>query len=95
MDPLFSFVAASVLSTADLALLALATRRLGAHPGRTQALLLGLGLMGKLALLFLGCRWIAAQPWYDRRGLIVGLVAPFALFIAWQALRLQTQSKRA
>jgi hypothetical protein len=96
MDPLLSFVAASVLTTADLALLALATRRLGAKPSPRQAAALALGVMLKLAVLFVGCRWIAAQAWYDRRGLLIGLLAPFILFIAWQALRLQTRAdKRA
>ncbi len=94
MEPGLSFVAASVLATADLGLLALATRRLGARPAPPQVLLLALGLMLKLALLFAGCRWIAAQPWYDRRGLLAGLVAPFLLFIAWQALRLQVGAKK-
>ena len=92
MDPLLSFMAASLLSAADLGVLALATRRLGAKPGAAQTLLLALGLMVKLALLFAGCRWISQQPWYDRRGLFVGLLAPFALFVAWQALRLRTRA---
>jgi hypothetical protein len=90
-----SFVAAWVLATADLGLLALATRRLGARPAAPQVVLLALGLMLKLALLFVGCHWIAAQAWYDRRGLLAGLVAPFLLFIAWQALRLQVGAKKS
>lgn len=94
MEPWLSFVAASVLATADLGLLTLATRRLGARPASPQVLLLALGLMLKLALLFAGCRWIATQPWYDRRGLLAGLVTPFLLFIAWQALRLQVGAKK-
>jgi hypothetical protein len=92
MDPLLSFVAASALSASDLGLLSLATRRLGAKPSPRQAAALALGLMLKLALLFAGCRWMVQQPWCDRRGLLAGLAAPFVLFIAWQALRLQLRA---
>jgi hypothetical protein len=92
MDPVLSFVAASLLAAADLAVLALATRRLGAQPNQAQTALLALGLILKLALLFAGCVWMARQPWFDRRAMLAGLAAPFLLFIAWQALRLQLRN---
>jgi hypothetical protein len=92
MDPVLSFVAASILATADLAVLALATLRLGAQANQAQTALLALGLLLKLALLFAGCVWIARQPWFDRRAMLAGLAAPFLLFIAWQALRLQLRN---
>lgn len=96
MDPLWTFMAASVLASADLGVLALATRRLGSRPSGAQTVILALGLLLKLALLFAGCVWIARQPWCERRALLAGLAAPFLLFIAWQALRLQMRAgKRA
>jgi len=92
MDPLLSFVTASLLAGADLGVLALATRGMGAQPNRAQTLFLALGLLLKLALLFAGCLWISHQDWCDRRAMLAGLAAPFVLFIAWQALRLQRRA---
>jgi hypothetical protein len=92
MDPLLSFVTASLLAGADLAVLALATRGLGAQPSPAQTVFLALGLILKLALLFAGCVWIVRQPWCHRPAMLAGLAAPFVLFIAWQALRLQLRS---
>ncbi len=80
----------------DLGILALATRRLGARPGWSETVALGLGLVFKLVLLVVGVSWLSKQPWIEKRAMLVGLVAPFVLFIAWQALRLQLRAgKRA
>ena len=96
MNPLVSFLAASSLAALDLGILALATRRLGAKPGKAETTLLALGVIFKLALLVVGVAWLTKQPWIDKRALLAGLLAPFVLFIAWQALRLQLRAgKRA
>lgn len=96
MNPLVSFLAASSLAALDLGILALATRRLGAKPGKAETLALGLGVILKLAVLVAGVAWLSKQVWIDKRAMLVGLLAPFVLFIVWQALRLQLRaSKRA
>jgi hypothetical protein len=94
MSSLLTFVVASLLAGADLWLLAQATRRLGNGAGRRETLLLALGVALKMAVLVGGVFLISRQPWYDRRALLVGLVAPFTLFIAWQGLRLQLSHGR-
>jgi hypothetical protein len=47
-----------------------------------------------VAVLVLGAVWISRQPWYHRGALFAGLLAPFALFVLWQGLRLQLKRQR-
>lgn len=96
MHSLTTFLASSSLAALDLLILALATRKLGARPKQWEVVLLALGVALKMGVLVLGCWWISRQSWYERNSLLAGLVAPFLLFIAWQALRLQLRhGKRA
>jgi hypothetical protein len=96
MNALLSLLAASVLASFDLGVLAWMTSRLGAGLKGGQAVTLGLLVVLKLAILAAGVAWLAHQPWNDRRAMIAGLLAPFALFIVWQVLRLQMRAhKRA
>ncbi len=96
MHSLATFLASSLLAAADLWLLALATKRLGRKAGPTQTVLLGLAVALKLIVLVVGAVWISRQPWFDRKALVAGLMAPFALFVLWQGLRLQLgKGKRA
>lgn len=94
MNPLVSFLAASGLAALDLGILALATRRLGAKPGKAELIALALGLFFKLALLVVGVAWLTKQGWIDKRAMLAGLLAPFVLFIVWQALRLQLRARK-
>ena len=93
MSSLLTFVLASLLAGLDLFLLALATKRLG-RGGSKETVLLALGVAIKMAILVAGAVWISRQPWYDRKALLAGLVAPFLLFIAWQGLQLQLRHGR-
>jgi hypothetical protein len=94
MQSLSTFMLASLLAGVDLALLALATRRLGKKDGKRLSLWLGAAVALKMILLVAGAVWISRQAWCDRRALLVGLVAPFALFVAWQGLKLQLRYGR-
>jgi hypothetical protein len=85
---LTSFLAAFALAAADLAVLALAVQKLG--QARSKGLvLLALAVMLKLAVLVAGVRWISQQAWFDRKGVLLGLLAPFFFFVLWHGLRLQ------
>lgn len=96
MNALMSLLAASALAVLDLGLLALVASRLGTGIKGPKALGLGLAVVLKLALLAAGVAWLCSRPWNDRRAMVAGLLAPFALFVVWQALRLQLRShKRA
>ncbi|MGH7442111.1 MAG: hypothetical protein ACREKE_05490 [bacterium] len=92
-DSLLSFALAAVLVSADLALLVVFARRLGRAAGSGLGLLVLMEML-KLGLLVLGAAWLARQPWNDRRAMIAGLLLPFALFIAWQALSLNLSTRR-
>lgn len=92
MHSFLTFLASSALAGLDLWLLALATRRLGSR-GAGLGVLLAAALALKLAVLVLGAWWISRQPWYVRHALIAGLLAPFALFVLWQGLRLQVAAR--
>ncbi|HTB21758.1 MAG TPA: hypothetical protein VK914_03530 [bacterium] len=94
MNALISLLAASALAGFDLAVLAWMCSRLGAGPKGGQSVTLGLLVVLKLAILAAGVAWLAHQPWNDRRAMIAGLLAPFALFIAWQVLRLQSRAQK-
>jgi len=94
MHPLISFLGASLLTALDLGLLVLVSARIGSRPQSRQLLWLALAVALKLGLLFAGVAWLSHQAWNDRRAMIFGLLAPFALFIAWQALRLQLRAAR-
>jgi hypothetical protein len=89
MSPsLSSFLAAFALAALDLIVLALAVQKLG--QAKTKGLvLLALAVMLKLAVLVAGVRWISLQPWFDRKAVLLGLLAPFFFFVLWQGLRLQ------
>ena len=96
MNPILSFVAASALAGLDLGILALATKKLGGAPSKAALAGLSLAVMLKLAVLVAGAAWMSRQPWNDKRAMLAGLLAPFLIFIAWQALRLQLRAgKRA
>jgi hypothetical protein len=85
---LTSFLAAFALAAVDLAVLALAVQKLG--QAKTKGLvLLALAVMLKLAVLVAGVRWISLQPWFDRKAVLLGLLAPFFFFVLWHGLRLQ------
>jgi len=94
MYPLICFFASSALAVIVLAILAWFVSRLGSQPKRTELMLLFLAVIAKLGILLAGALWISHQVWYDRRALMVGLLAPFALFVAWQALRLHLRASR-
>lgn len=94
MHSLATFLASSSLAGIDLLILALAVQRLGRQPGGAQTPLLALAVALKLAVLLAGAIWISRQPWCDRRALFAGLLAPFALFVAWQGLQLQLKRQR-
>jgi hypothetical protein len=94
MNSLITLLASSGLAGADLLVLVLATQRLGRRPGGLQTWLLALAVMLKVAVLVLGAVWISRQPWYHRGALFAGLLAPFALFVLWQGLRLQLKRQR-
>ena len=94
MNALLSFSAASALALLDLGALRLAVSRLGRRGAPGSGLGLALAVPLKLAVLALGLAWISRQPWYDRRAMIAGLLAPFALFIAWQALSPRLRAPR-
>jgi hypothetical protein len=85
---LTSFFAAFVLAALDLAVLALAVQKLGQAKGK-GLVLLALAVMLKLAILVAGLHWISLQPWFERKALLLGLLAPFFFFVLWQGLRLQ------
>lgn len=86
---MLTFLAASSLSALDLGLLAWSIHRLGQRPKTAELALLALAIGLKLALLVGGALWISHQSWYQRNGLVAGLMAPFALFVLWQALRMR------
>lgn len=90
--PWASFLAAAALAGADLGLLALFTRRLG-RSSASMGLLAALVAL-KLGLLALGAVWLSRQPWNDRKAMLAGLIAPFAVFIVWQALGLLLRARR-
>jgi hypothetical protein len=94
MNALISLMAGSVLALLDLAVLAWMTAQLGSGLKGPKAAGLGLAIVLKLGLLVAGVAWLARQPWNDRRAMIAGLLAPFALFIVWQALRLQFRAQK-
>lgn len=94
MNALLTLFAASALGGLDLAVLALVAKRLGAGPGGPRPALLAATVLLKLALLFAGAAWLAAQTWCVRRALVAGLMAPFALFVLWQALRLRAAGRQ-
>jgi len=94
MHPLITFLAASSLALMDLAVLAWLTSRLGAGPSGRQRVLLGLAVLLKLGVLVAGAAWLSSREWVDRRSMMMGLLAPFALFLAWQVLRLQIRAGR-
>ncbi len=94
MNSLFSMLAASAISLADLAVLSLLTRRLGQGGGARRIAALAPALAVKLAALALAVAWLARRPGCDRRAMAVGLLAPFALFIVWQALSLRLDTRR-
>ena len=89
MSPsLTSFLAAFVLAAADLTVLALAVAKLG--QAKTKGLvLLAVAVMLKLAVLVAGVLWISLQHWFDRKAVLLGLLAPFFFFVLWHGLRLQ------
>lgn len=93
MHSLATFLASSLLAGLDLLLLALATKKLGQKPGMALSAMLGLAVALKLAILVVGAVWISRQPWFHRPALIAGLMAPFALFVLWQGLRLQLKKR--
>lgn len=93
-SPLLSFLSASLLALADLGLLWAGTRSLGARPPKSLLALLTLGVVFKLALLAGGFWWLNRQPWFAKPWGMAGLLAPFALFVAWQALALQLRHGR-
>jgi len=94
MHSLISLLASSALGLLDLGVLALVTSRLGSGPTGPQAFWLVLAVLLKLALLAAGVAYITHQDWYERRAMIAGLLAPFAGFIFWQALRLQMRAQK-
>jgi hypothetical protein len=94
MNSLMSLMAGSTLALLDLAVLAWMTARLGNGLKGPKAAGLGLAIVLKLGLLVAGVAWLAKQPWNDRRAMVAGLLAPFALFILWQALRLQLRAQK-
>lgn len=94
MHPLLSLLAASAVASLDLMLLAYTTARLGTSVDGAGGAAFGLLVVLKLGLLALGVGWLARQPWNDRRAMILGLLAPFALFVVWQAVRLQLRVRR-
>jgi hypothetical protein len=94
MNALISLMAGSALALLDLAVLAWMTSQLGKSLNGSKAVGLGLAIVLKLGLLVAGVAWLARQPWNDRRAMIAGLLAPFALFILWQALRLQLRAQK-
>lgn len=91
---LMSFSAAAALVVLDLALLAFFTRRLGRAASGAGLGLLAVMVLLKLALLALGVAWLSRQPWNVRPAMAAGLLLPFALFIVWQAVRLNLAARR-
>jgi hypothetical protein len=94
MNALMSLMAGSALALLDLAVLAWMTSQLGSGLKGPKTAALGVAIVLKLGLLVAGVAWLARQPWNDRRAMIAGLLAPFALFILWQALRLQLRAQK-
>ena len=93
-SPLLSLGAAAGLALADLGILWLATRAIGRTPSRAALALLSVGVVAKLGLLAGGFWWLARQPWFAKPWGMAGLVAPFAVFVAWQAVALQLRHSR-
>lgn len=95
MEPsaLNSFLSAAALAGLDLWLLALAVNSLGTNPNGTKLTLLSMGVVAKFGLLALGFYWMSKQAWFLKPWAAGGAVAPFALFVLWQALRLQAAKK--
>lgn len=94
MTTLTSFTLATILASTNLGILAMATRGLGAKHETWKTMALALAVALKLGLLVGGTVWLAKQPGVSKKALMVGLLAPFALFVMYQGLKLQTQFGR-
>ncbi len=90
-----SLLCGAALAAADLAVLALFTRRLGASSAGPSTGGLALMLALKLALLAAGAAWLSRRAWIDRTALAAGLIFPFAGFLGWQAWGLILRARRA
>jgi hypothetical protein len=87
-----SFLAAALLATADLSILAWATAGLGTNPSRAKLALMSLAVIGKFALLAGGFALLVKQGWFIKTWGAGGALAPFALFLLWQILTLQRRA---
>ena len=83
MPIIYSIGSSAVVVGFSMVLLALAVSKLGRNAGFFGAIQV-LGLIAlKLAILFLGLQWIAAQTWFKPPAVAVGATFPLAMMMAW------------
>jgi hypothetical protein len=93
MNSLISFMAAALLATLDLGVLAWATKSLGTKTSSIKLALMALAVMLKFVVLVGALFLLGRQDWCDKRALLAGMVAPVTVFVIWQFVKLQSRAK--